>query len=143
MKPRIFVPFDFSASAERALAWAVDLQRTSGADAIRIVHAINSRPPGTGDVSLDMLLPNEGEVAALEKKMLDSARKYGGEAIAKVVARANTVGDIILDDAQTTDSDLIVIGTHGRTGVKRIVFGSVAEHVVRHAPCPVVTVRAS
>ena len=143
MKPRIFVPFDFSASAERALAWAVDLQKTAGADAIRIVHAVNSRPPGTGDVSLDILLPNEGEVAALENKMLDSARKYGGEAVAKVVAQANTVGDIILDEAQTTDSDLIVIGTHGRTGVKRILFGSVAEHVVRHAPCPVVTVRAS
>ena len=142
MKPRIFVPFDFSASAERALAWAVDLQRTSGAGAIRIVHAINSRPPGTGDVSLDILLPNEGEIAVLEKKMLDSSQKYGGEAVAKVAARANTVGDIILDEAQTADCELIVMGTHGRTGVKRIVFGSVAEHVVRHAPCPVVTVRA-
>lgn len=142
MKPRIFVPFDFSASAERALAWAVDLQRTSGADPIRIVHAINSRPPGTGDVSLDILLPNTDEIAALEKKMLDSAQKHGGEAVAKVVARANTVADIILDEAQTADSALIVMGTHGRTGVKRIFFGSVAEHVVRHAPCPVVTVRA-
>jgi nucleotide-binding universal stress UspA family protein len=142
MKPRIFVPFDFGASAERALAWAVDLQRTSGADAIRIVHAINSRPPGTGDVSLDILLPDEGEIAVLEKKMLDSAQEYGGKAVAKVVARANTVGDIILDEAQTADSELIVMGTHGRTGVKWIVFGSVAEHVVRHAPCPVVTVRA-
>ncbi len=142
MKPQIFVPFDFSASAERALAWAVDLQRTSGADAIRIVHGINSRPPGTGDVSLDVLMPNDGEIAALEKKMLDSAQKYGGEAVAKVVARANTVGDIILDEAQAAGCELIVMGTHGRTGVKRIVFGSVAEHVVRHASCPVVTVRA-
>ena len=79
MKPRILVPFDFSASAEQALAWAVDLQRTSGAEAIRIVHAINSRPPGTGDVSLEMLLPNDGEIAALEKKMVDSAQKYGSK----------------------------------------------------------------
>jgi len=142
MKPRIFVPFDFSVGAERALAWAVEFQRTSGADAIRIVHGINSRPPGTGDVSLDVLLPSDGEIAALEKKMLDSAQKYGGEAVAKVVARANTVADIIIDEAQTTGCELIVMGTHGRTGVKRIVFGSVAEHVVRHAPCPVVTVRA-
>jgi len=142
MRPRIFVPFDFSASAERALAWAVDLQKTSGADAIQIVHGINSRPPGTGDVSLDVLLPNDGEIAALEKKMLDSAQKYGGEAVAKVVARANTVADIILDEAQTADSDLIVMGMHGRTGVKRIVFGSVAEHVSRHVSCSVVTVRA-
>ena len=142
MKPRILVPFDFSASAEQALAWAVDLQRTSGVDAIRIVHGINARPPGTGDVSLKILLPNDGEIAALEKKMLDSARKYGGEAVAKVVARASTVGDIIVDEAQAAGSELIVMGTHGRTGVKRLVFGSVAEHVVRHAPCPVVTVRA-
>lgn len=142
MKPRIFVAFDFSASAERALAWAVDLQRTSGADAIRIVHGINSRPPGTGDVSLDMLLPNTEEIAALEKQMLDSAQKFCGEAIAHVVARANAVGDIIVDEAQRAGSELIVMGTHGRTGVERIFFGSVAEHVVRHAPCPVVTVRA-
>ncbi len=142
MKPRILVPFDFSASAEQALAWAVDLQRTSGVDAIRIVHGINARPPGTGDVSLEILLPNDGEIAALEKKMLDSARKHGGEAVAKVVARASTVGDIIVDEALAAGSELIVMGTHGRTGVKRLVFGSVAEHVVRHAPCPVVTVRA-
>lgn len=142
MKPRIFVAFDFSASAERALAWAVDLQRTSGADAIRIVHGINSRPPGTGDVSLEMLLPNPDEVVALEKQMTDAAQRLGGEAVAKVVARSSTVGDIILDEAQRAGSDLIVMGTHGRTGVERIFFGSVAEHVVRHAPCPVVTVRA-
>jgi nucleotide-binding universal stress UspA family protein len=142
MKPRILVPFDFSASSEQALAWAVELQRTSGADAIRIVHGINSRPPGTEDVSLEMLLPNDGEVAALEKKMLDSAQKYGGEAVTTVVARPSTVGDIIVDEAQAAGSELIVMGTHGRTGVKRLVFGSVAEHVVRHAPCPVVTVRA-
>ena len=142
MKPRILVPFDFSASAERAIAWAVDLQRTSGADAIRIVHGINARPPGTGDVSLEMLLPNDAEVAALEKKMIDTAKKYGGEAVAKVVARSSTVGDILLAEAEQAGSELIVMGTHGRTGVKRILFGSVAEHVVRHAPCPVVTVRA-
>ena len=142
MKPRIFVPFDFSASAERALAWAVDLQKTSGADAIRIVHGINSRPPGTGNVNLEMLLPNDAEIAVLEQKMIDIAKKYGGEAVAKVVARSSTVGDILLDEAEQAGSDLIVMGTHGRTGVKRILFGSVAEHVVRHAPCPVVTVRA-
>ena len=142
MKPRIFVPFDFSASAERALAWAVDLQKTSGAGAICIVHGINSRPPGTGDVSLEMLLPNDAEIAVLEKKMIDSAKKHGGEAVAKVVARPSTIGDILLDEAQRAGSELIVMGTHGRTGVKRILFGSVAEHVVRHASCPVVTVRA-
>ena len=70
------------------------------------------------------------------------AQKYGGEAVTTVVARPSTVGDIIVDEAQAAGSELIVMGTHGRTGVKRLVFGSVAEHVVRHAPCPVVTVRA-
>jgi len=74
--------------------------------------------------------------------MLASAQKHGGEAVAHVVARAKAVGDIILDEAQAAGGELIVMGTHGRTGVKRIVFGSVAEHVVRHASCPVVTVRA-
>ena len=142
MRPRIFVPFDFSSAAEAAVAWAVDLQKTAGTEAIRIVHAINARPVGTADVSLDMLLPNEEEVAGLEKKMLDVALARGGRATATVVVRLSDIGDIVVDAARDAGAELIVMGTHGRTGVRRLVLGSVAEHVLRHADCPVVTVHA-
>ena len=143
MKPRIFVPFDFSASAESALAWAADLQRTSGAGPIEMVHAITSRPVGTGDVSLQMLLPNDDEIAGLERSMVEAARRHGSEASAKVRIASSDVRDIVLDAARSVGAELIVMGTHGRTGVKRLLLGSVAEHVLRHAGCPVVAVHAA
>jgi nucleotide-binding universal stress UspA family protein len=143
VKPRILVAFDFSPIAERALAWAADLQRTSGGPPLRMVHAITSRPPGTADITLDMLLPNENELGGLEVSMREAAHRVGAEAQAEVVIAASGLGDIILDVAKREAVDLIVMGTHGRTGVKRAVLGSVAEHVMRHADCPVVAVHQS
>jgi universal stress protein A len=49
--------------------------------------------------------------------------------------------DVIVGTAKSLGVDLIIMGTHGRLGLKRLVLGSVAENVVRHAPCPVLTVR--
>jgi nucleotide-binding universal stress UspA family protein len=140
MKPKILVAFDFSTSAERALAWAADLQETTGAAPLQLVHVINSRPPGTGDVPLEILLPTNDEISGIERSMVEAARKQGATARAEVVIRASAVGDIVLDVARGMGADLIVMGTHGRSGVKRLLLGSVAEHVVRHADCPVVTV---
>jgi universal stress protein A len=140
MKPQILVPFDFSATAERALAWAADLQRSTGAGPIRMVHAITSRPPGTADITLDLLLPDETEILALEASMRVAAERVGARADGGVTIASSAVGDILLDVAKQNGIDLIVMGTHGRTGVKRLVLGSVAEHVVRHAGCPVVVV---
>ena len=141
VKPTILVPFDFSASAERALAWAADLQKTTGAGPIQMVHAINSRPPGTGDVSPELLLPNNDEIAGLERSMVDAAARYGSQASARVLILASGVADIILEAARMAGAEIIVMGTRGRTGVKRLLLGGVAEHVLRHAECPVVTVR--
>ena len=143
MKPRILVPFDFGASAERALAWAADLRKATGAEPLQMVHAINSRPAGVVDVSSQMLLPTEEETRALERSMVEAARRCGSPASAKVAVGASQVGDIILDAARAGGAELIVMGTHGRTGVKRLLLGSVAEHLLRHADCPVVTVHAN
>jgi nucleotide-binding universal stress UspA family protein len=143
MKPNILVPFDFSATAERALAWAAELQRATGAPPLHLLHAITSRPVATGDVLLQELLPNTTEIAELERAMVERARSLEAEAAASVWIRASNVGDIILDAAKHFGAGLIVMGSHGRTGVKRLVLGSVAEHVLRHATCPVVTVRAA
>jgi nucleotide-binding universal stress UspA family protein len=143
MKPTILVPFDFSASAESALAWAADLQRTSGAAPIEMVHAITSRSVGTADVSLQILLPSEDDCAGLERSMLEAARRNGAQARANVRIASSDVGDIVLDAAREAGTELIVMGTHGRTGIKRLFLGSVAEHVLRHSDCPVVAVHAS
>jgi len=143
VKPRIVVALDFSETAERALAWAADLQRTTDAPRLHLVHAIPSRPAGTSDVPLAVLLPDANQLAAMERSMIDRARGHQASATAAVCIHASSVGDIILDAAQDASADLIVLGSHGRTGVKRMVLGSVAEHVLRHAKCPVVTVRGS
>jgi nucleotide-binding universal stress UspA family protein len=140
MKPKIIVPFDFSDTAERALVWAADLQRTTSGPAIHLVHAISSRPAGTGDAALEILLPNEDEMNALERDMIGHARRCEAAATAEVCIRTSNVGDIILDAARSAGAELIVMGSHGRTRVKRLLLGSVAEHVLRHAHCPVVTV---
>jgi nucleotide-binding universal stress UspA family protein len=142
MKPKIVVPFDFSDMAERALAWAADLQRTTSAPALHLVHAISSRPAGATDVPLERLLPDDDEISKLERSMLDKARAAEASATAAVWIRASKVGDIILDAAASEKAELIVMGSHGRTGVKRLILGSVAEHVLRHAKCPVVTIHA-
>ena len=57
------------------------------------------------------------------------------------VAHAGTPGEVICWIAQQRNCDLIVLGTHGRTGLSHLFMGSVAEYVVQHAPCPVLTVR--
>jgi len=142
MKPRTLLLFDSSANAEEALAWAADLQRTTEADPLRLVHAISMRPPGSGDVTLDVLVPNDDETASLTRSMTEAARRHDAPAIAEVATRHNTIGNIILDVPRNLKADLIVMGTQGRTGVKRLVLGSVGEHVLRHADCPVVTVKA-
>jgi universal stress protein A len=78
-----------------------------------------------------------------EKKISDAARALGAPAVARVVVRASAIGEIILEEASAVGANLIVMGTHGRGAVKRLFLGGVADHVVRHAPCPVVTVRGA
>jgi nucleotide-binding universal stress UspA family protein len=142
MKPTIMVPFDFSTAAERAFAWAADLQKATGAAPIQIVHAIRARPIGTAGPIVEPLLPNEDEIGGLEAKMVAAASAHGARASTKVLVRLSEVGDIILDAARGTGAELIVMGTHGSPGVRRLLLGSVAEHVLRHPDCPVVTVHA-
>jgi nucleotide-binding universal stress UspA family protein len=142
MKPRILVPFDFSASAHKALAWAADLHTTTRAEEpIHMVHVISSMSYGAPDSTLELLIPNADEIATLERQMTDFASKASARVTAKVVVRPIPIGDAVIASAEEAHADLIVMGTHGRTGMKRLVLGSVAEHVVRHAGCPVVTLR--
>jgi nucleotide-binding universal stress UspA family protein len=143
MKPRILVPFDFSESAEKALSWAADLHSTTKSDEpIHVVHLISSFPFGDSPSTVDMLFPNADEVETLRRQVTDAAAKAGARAVVDVIIRPISVGDAVMSVAEEVQADLIVMGTHGRTGVKRLVLGSVAEHVTRRAACPVVTVRA-
>jgi nucleotide-binding universal stress UspA family protein len=142
MKSRIFVPYDFSDNARQALAWAAELHRAIRAtEPVRLAHVISTLSVGAPDSVIGMLVPTPEEIATLERDMTAAAAQAEVSAIPQVVIRPLPTAELVVAAATEANADLIVMGTHGRTGVKRLVLGSVAEHVVRHARCPVVTIR--
>jgi nucleotide-binding universal stress UspA family protein len=141
---RILAPTDFSEPSKQAIAYAFELAQTFGATLI-LLHVIEELPPYIG------FLPPEETPKALEE-LAGRARRD----LAQVVPQAQD-GQVevtcqavvgapypkIIEVAQEMNADMIVIATHGRTGFRHFVMGSVAEHVVRTAPCPVLTIRST
>jgi nucleotide-binding universal stress UspA family protein len=136
----ILVPSDFSAPSDLATDYAIDMAFRYGAS-IRLLHVIEEPaiyPDGYVDLpGLQQHLVNEAtnRLAALAAKC-ETARVDVTSAI--VTGRPATV---IVEEASARDVDLIVMGTHGRTGLAHLFLGSVAERVVRTASCPVLSVR--
>lgn len=130
-------PTDFSDRSEYALQLAAALARDYHARLV-ILHII----PRTIVAFGEGVIPPEPEVIREEAQaQLDGLRVPGG----LPAERRLTEGDpaeVILRVARETPADLVVMGTHGRTGLGRVLMGSVAEQVVRKAPCPVLTVTA-
>lgn len=134
---RILVPVDYSSSDQTALAYATALARDQKA-AITVLHV--EEPPmayGGGEMYYGVEQPDREELARMLAKLVPSDpsidvkhRLLTGDP-ASVIARA----------ADEERADLIVMGTHGRSGLTRLLMGSVAEVVVRHAKCPVLTVK--
>jgi nucleotide-binding universal stress UspA family protein len=137
---RILVPHDFSDTAQCAVSYALDFAEKFGAR-VTIVHAyeypVLSFPEGpalTGDLVRQIQAAAEAALVGVVSR----ARRPGVEI--ESVLRQGTVWSEILAAAVEVKADLIVIGTHGRRGLSRALLGSVAEKVVRMAPCPVLTV---
>jgi nucleotide-binding universal stress UspA family protein len=136
----ILVPHDFSPQSDAAIELAQQLAGLSGAR-LHLVHAVETpllhavTPAGVIALSLSSVV---AEGALLEAE--GALRRVAGGAQVCVVEGAPR--DVISAVAAQLPADLIVMGTHGREGLARAVLGSVAEHTVRHAPCPVLTVRA-
>ncbi len=141
---RILVPIDFSKQSNQALAWAGDLAVRYDAS-ITILHVYQT---------LELLLP-EGYVLPSASSVADLLR-HAGSALdhAKHRLELSAPGIAVKTElrhgvpfveivrlAREGDFDLIVIGTHGRTGIQHALLGSVAEKVVRKAPCPVLAAR--
>ena len=143
MQPRILVPFDFSPTAESALFWAADLHRSLGGGALKLVHVLPTTPLGVSVAGeLPMPAPSEADVLKIEAELRQVASRFVPDAEVEVTFAVNA-SDGVLRTAEVWKPDLIAIGTHGRGGVKRMLLGSVADVLVRTAPCPVVTVRGA
>lgn len=138
----ILVPTDFSQHAEGALDFALDLARRFGAE-LQLLHVYDYPtyllPEGGLMPGADLLGDIQGETERRFKQL--EIRLAGSLVPMRTVSRQGVPLVEILRYAREIQADLIVMGTHGRTGIKHFLIGSVAEKVVRKAPCPVLTVR--
>jgi nucleotide-binding universal stress UspA family protein len=139
----ILVPIDFSQRSKEALACAIPMARQFGAN-LTLIHIVLPYCPVDpyGANLPDYFKP---DVFYHAKKQLDQLAletiPAGINAQAIVRQGHSWPGQDIIDAAREGEIDLIVLSTHGHTGLRHVVFGSTAEYVVRHAVCPVLTVR--
>lgn len=140
---KILTAIDFSENSECAFDYALTLATQFNAE-LTIVHVINEPVDLRGfyvpHISFEQL---EKEIEESAVKMMDAfcSSKLGTFSNYKTSILTGIPCDEITSAAAKTDASLIVLGTHGRTGLDRILFGSTAERVVRSANCPVLTVR--
>jgi nucleotide-binding universal stress UspA family protein len=146
MKPeikKILVPIDFSDYSKNALKYAVNIVQTFKAEMflIYVVEPVIYPPDfSMGQIAIPSVNTEWDERAKDELKKLADAEIPKEIKVQTIVKTGKPFLEII-DTAAEKDIDLIVIATHGHSGVEHILFGSTAEKVVRKAPCPVLTLR--
>jgi nucleotide-binding universal stress UspA family protein len=147
MYQRILVPFDGSATSTNGLDEAIKLAKPAGA-IVRLLHVVNELSYMTGFESYGTYAGN----------VIEQLKEAGAEILAGGKARVAAAGievdtvlienfsmrlaDVVAEQAIAWKADLVVIGTHGRRGVQRMLLGSDAELILRTAPVPVLLVRA-
>jgi len=142
---RILVPVDFSEFGKPALTYACEFARRFASD-LHLLHVVEDIYPMVPEAG--MLLPAQGDyLAELQasarkalEKLPDPEHCHGIPEIIRSVQTGTPFLEVIRY-AKEHDIDLIVVGTHGRSGLVHMLMGSVAEKIVRKAPCPVLTVR--
>jgi len=141
---RILHPSDFSRASAAAFAKAVELAKANRAE-LWLVHVLSPVVPMVGDGYVSPQLYEELEASAREYAQTQlaalAAKAKKGGVTAKVALLDGVAHEQIARAARSKRADLIVIGTHGRTGVAKLFLGSVAGRVVSIAHCPVMTVR--
>jgi nucleotide-binding universal stress UspA family protein len=142
MFKRILVPVDGSETSTRALVAALQLARDSGGR-VRVIHAIDELAYLTGfEYTGQILEAARKHAAATLGDALAIARAGGVPADSRLIeAGGQRLGEVVAEQAHAWEADLVVVGTHGRRGVRRMLLGSGAEQVLRLAPVPVLAVR--
>jgi nucleotide-binding universal stress UspA family protein len=142
---RVLIPLDLSEASLQALDYAIDLAKAFRPEFIVlfVIQPVQLLEADSATYTVPALSVFEeqrrqarGELAAVVARA-----KKRGVRVRSVIEEGSPYG-VILDAAKSRKADLIVMSTHGRTGASRVLLGSVAEMVLRHAPCPVLTVRS-
>ncbi|HDQ40840.1 MAG TPA: universal stress protein [Desulfonatronum sp.] len=141
---KILCPVDFSPVSEKVAEYARTLALPLNAEII-VIHVVPS-----GTIYADFGIPLSSMetfcttmITEGEKSLVEFTQKHFPEMEVRAKVTCGDFSEEILQCAREQAVDMIVMGTHGRKGMDRILFGSVAEKVLRHAPCPVVAVRPS
>jgi len=142
---RILWPTDFSSLSMRAARYARAFRERFGAE-LHVIHVI---PPAlTPDFAAT--LPTEVPVVYSEQELTETCRQRLQELIAEQFSGgAGVLGQVAFGNpwsaicryAEQNEIDLIIVATHGRTGLRHVLIGSTAERIVQHAPCPVLVVK--
>ena len=139
----VLVPVDFSSFSDKAVDYARAFATQFGAGVI-LLHVVEpvvypenytTLPAVTDDIHSSLL-------QGAELRLREQRRRFeDGPLVVRTLARLGRPFTEIVDVAREQKVDLIILATHGYTGLKHVLLGSTAERVVRHAPCPVLTVR--
>ena len=142
MYKRILVPVDGSETSTRALIAALQMARESGGR-VRLLHALDELAYLSGfEGAVDLLKLARDYANKTLADALDVAKSAGVPADTKLVeTQGRHLGETVADEASAWEADLVVVGTHGRRGLGRVLLGSGAEQVIRLAPVPVLAVR--
>jgi nucleotide-binding universal stress UspA family protein len=139
---KILVPIDFSACAKKSLDYAIPFATQHEAELILLYVAPMPSYAGGEYGIIDTTALSEEICASSEKRLAEYASSEIPAGVkVETMARAGSATAEIIEVAERLPADMIVLSTHGYTGLKHVLLGSVAEHVVRHAPCPVLVVR--
>ena len=145
MYARILVPVDGSETAKRGLKEAILLSKALGS-ALRLVHVVDDSALAMNPEAGIAAAPLVEDFAENGREILEEARVQASKQGAQVEVALHEnftgrVANVIVEEAKQWRADLIVMGTHGRRGIRHAVLGSDAEAVVRASVCPVLLVR--
>ena len=145
MYQHILVPIDASPTSKRGLEEAIEMAKLTGGS-LRLMHVVDEFSFATGFeiyVGDTMALLRQGGEQILKSGLarVEASGVKADTLLSESVG--NCVSDLVVEEAKAWKADLIVIGTHGRRGVGRLLLGSDAERIVREAPVPVLLVRPS
>jgi len=143
---KILCPIDFSEPSYEALKVASEMAQKFSAE-LTVIHVVpdipKATPPDPSAQGTEAYLRYQRELESESKNLLrDAVRKYvAADLKVREIIETGDAAHIVSQIAEEEDADLVVVSTHGRTGWRRFVFGSVAERIVRYAQCPVLVIQ--
>jgi nucleotide-binding universal stress UspA family protein len=137
----ILVPIDFSQESLKAVRYAIAFAKRFNSDLL-LIHVVEPLSPMAGFEAVPIAIDEGQRLKDFERRLTQfAAANLPRDIVAQIAVRHGSAFEEVVSVAKSSPIDLIVASTHGHTGFKRVLFGSTAERLVQHAPCPMLVVR--